>query len=398
VAKHVPALDGMRGLAILLVMTFHFAWVASPVGRPTKILTFFMNFGWTGVELFFVLSGFLITGILLDSKRKPAYFRNFYARRALRIFPLYFGILAVTLLVLPHFVPYDTPALQLVLHDQWALWTYSANVSEALRHGQHVWDAEWLRLGVLWSLAVEEHFYFVWPMLVFLLPQRSMLKLSLALVALSPFVRWAALDAGVSPHTLYCLTVFRVDSLAIGGALAVAVREPEILPWVLRHAKWAAALAIGALAAITWRKKFFMNLDPLVDVVGFTALAVVYGAILLHTVAGPEPSRLRSLLSHPRLTFFGKYSYGMYMFHDLLRPVHDRFFPVRGLERALGSEVLAWAIYCVLASALTFACAIVSFHVYEKPFLELKRFFEYGKRAPAEALVTASPESVRSGS
>jgi peptidoglycan/LPS O-acetylase OafA/YrhL len=396
--KHVPALDGLRGLAILLVMTFHFAWVAPPVGRPAKLLTFFMNFGWTGVDLFFVLSGFLITGILVDAKREPAYFRNFYARRVLRIFPLYYGVLAVTLHVLPHFVPYDTPALRLLLHDQWYLWTYSTNVSVALRHGEYICDADWLRLGVLWSLAVEEHFYLVWPLLVFLLPRRSILKVSVALVALAPLLRWTALDAGVAPRTLFCLTVFRADSLAMGGALAVVVREPEILPRVLRRTKWAAVVAIGTVAVVTARRKFFAHLDPPVDVIGFTAMAVLYGAILLRMVAGREPSRLRRFLSHPRVTFFGKYSYGAYMLHDLLRPAYDRFFPVKGLERTMGSEVLAFVIYWVLASATTFACAFVSFRVYEKPFLELKRFFEYRKEASVDALATARAETTRPGS
>jgi peptidoglycan/LPS O-acetylase OafA/YrhL len=379
-------------------MTFHFAWVAPAVGRPAKLLTFFMNFGWTGVDLFFVLSGFLITGILLDSKREPAYFRTFYARRVLRIFPLYYGILAVTLHVLPHFAPYDTPALRLLLHDQWWLWTYSANVSVALRHGETIWSADWLHLEVLWSLAVEEHFYLVWPLLVFLLPRRSILKLSVALVALAPLLRWTALDAGVAPRTLYCLTVFRADSLAMGGALAVVVREPEILPRVQRHAKWAAVVGIGTVAVIIARRKFFAQLDPLVDVIGFTAVAVLYGAILLLTVAGPEPSRLRRFLCHPGVTFFGKYSYGAYMLHDLLRPAYDRLFPVEGLKRTMGSEVLAFVIYWALASAMTFACAFVSFRVYEQPFLDLKRFFEYGKRAPVDALVTARAETTRPGS
>jgi peptidoglycan/LPS O-acetylase OafA/YrhL len=397
VGKHLPALDGLRGLAILLVITFHFGWASTPVGRPARLLTFFMNFGWTGVDLFFVLSGFLITGILLDSKRDPAYFRSFYAKRALRIFPLYYGVLAVTLLVLPHFVSYDTPALRLLLHDQWWLWTYSENVSVALRQSD-IWNADWLRLAMLWSLSVEEHFYLVWPLLVFLLSRRSMLKLSVALVALAPLLRGTALHAGVAPCTLYCFTLFRADSLAMGGALAVVVREPEILPRALRYAKWAAAVAIGTVAVITARRKFFGHLDPLVDVIGFTAMAILYGAILLLTVAGPEPSRLRRFLSHPRLTFFGKYSYGAYMLHHPLGPAYDRLFPVAGLTRITGSEVLAIGTYWVLASTMTFACAFVCFRVYEKPFLDLKKFIAYGKAARVEALATASVETTGPGS
>ena len=166
---HMAPLDGLRGLAILMVMAFHFAWVQPPRSLPAKLFVFVGSFGWAGVDLFFVLSGFLITGILLDSKSEPYYFRNFYARRILRIFPLYYSVLLVTLVVLPHFVSYDTPELTALLRSQAWLWLYSANVSVAVEHGHWLWNADWLRLGMLWSLAVEEHFYLVWPLLVFVL-------------------------------------------------------------------------------------------------------------------------------------------------------------------------------------------------------------------------------------
>jgi peptidoglycan/LPS O-acetylase OafA/YrhL len=374
--RHIPALDGLRGIAILLVMAFHFGWAAPAVGRPAKALVFLTNFGWTGVDLFFVLSGFLITGILLDSKEAPRYFRNFYARRVLRIFPLYYGVLVVTLVVLPRIVSYDSPGLRLVLQSQGWLWAYSANISVALRHGVWIWNPGWLRLGMLWSLAVEEHFYLVWPLLVFLLSRRGALRLSAAIVLVAPITRAAALHMGVAPDTVYCLTLFRADALAMGGALAVVARDPALAERVLAGARWAVAAGLAVVALLTLRRRFFVHVDPAVQVAGYSALAAIYGSLLLAAVSAPDAFLVRRVLAHRALRFFGKYSYGAYLFHELLRPAFVRYFPIDLLQRALGSEVLAFVAHGVLGTTLTFLAAMVSFRFYEKPFLNLKRFFE----------------------
>jgi peptidoglycan/LPS O-acetylase OafA/YrhL len=372
---HYPALDGLRGIAILLVMTFHFAWAKPAVGFPAKLLVLVWNFGWTGVDLFFVLSGFLITGILLDSKNEPRYFRNFYARRVLRIFPLYYGVLVFTLVVLPRIVPFDTPELKEVLRSQGWLWAYSANIHVAVRHGIWIWNPDWLRLGMLWSLAVEEHFYFVWPLLVYLLSPRAMLRVSLAMVILTPVARAWALSAGISPDVVYCLTIFRADALAMGGLLAVVFRSPDLLAAVRPRMGWAFWGGLAVVAGLTVRQRFFRHLDPAVETIGFAALACVFGSTLLAAVSGPRTSRLGRILSHPRLTFFGKYSYGAYLFHELLRPVFIWAFPVETLEALSHSEIVGFGVHAVAGTALTFACAVLSYHVYEKRFLDLKRFF-----------------------
>jgi peptidoglycan/LPS O-acetylase OafA/YrhL len=372
---HYPALDGLRGIAILLVMVFHFGWAKPAVGIAAKLLVTFTNFGWTGVDLFFVLSGFLITGILIDSKGDPHYFRNFYGRRVLRIFPLYYGVLVLTLLVLPHVVSYDAPGMQRVLHAQGWLWAYSANISVALNHGVWIWNPAWLRLGMLWSLAVEEHFYFVWPLLVFVVSRGALLRTSLAMVLLAPLVRGVALRAGVHPETVYCLTPFRADDLAMGGLLAVVFRSPTLLARVRRWIPWALLGSGAILVALTLRRRFLQHIDPLVEIVGFAALACGYGAVLLAAVTGSASSRLTRVLSHPRLMFFGKYSYGAYLLHELLRPAFMRFFPVETLEVWTHSEVLGFVLHAVLGTVITFAAAVVSFRFYEKPFLRLKRYF-----------------------
>jgi peptidoglycan/LPS O-acetylase OafA/YrhL len=373
--EHYPALDGLRGIAILLVMMFHFGWAKPAVGYPAKLLVFVTNFGWTGVDLFFVLSGFLITGILLDSKKGAHYFKNFYARRVLRIFPLYYGVLVLTLIVLPRIVSYDSPDMQRLLRSQGWLWAYSANISVALRHGEWIWNPDWLRLGMLWSLAVEEHFYLVWPLLVFLLPQRGLLRVSLAMVILTPVARAVALASGVAADTVYCLTVFRADDLAMGGLLAAVLRTPEIMPRVRPYTRWAFWAGVGVVALLTARRRFFRHLDPSVETVGFAALACTYGSVLFSAVTSAPASRLSRVLSHPKIAFFGKYSYGAYLLHELLRPAFMRFFPVEGLERLVHSEVAAFLLHALFGTATTFACAVASFELYEKRFLRLKRFF-----------------------
>ncbi len=173
----IPALNGVRGVAILLVIVCHFIAFALPY-TPARWLRLVASVGGTGVDLFFVLSGFLITRILLASRQRPAFLTTFYARRILRIFPLYYGFLAaiyiaVPLLHLGQPIPFG---IQL-----WA-WTYTQNV--AMTFLPHPATDLWQWTPHLWSLAVEEHFYLVWPLIVKL---TSPARLPLVLLATIPF-------------------------------------------------------------------------------------------------------------------------------------------------------------------------------------------------------------------
>src|SRR5687767_2907742 len=165
----IPALDGLRGIAIILVMLHHFTYYRPNSGIDAQIASV-LFFGWAGVDLFFVLSGFLITGILLDTRDSKRYFSTFYARRTLRIFPLYYLVLLLAFVVLPKF-----PALHPVLlgqvgpvdlPPQWPYWLYLTNFSIADGGWVHGW------VDVAWSLAIEEQFYLVWPLMIWLCPPR----------------------------------------------------------------------------------------------------------------------------------------------------------------------------------------------------------------------------------
>jgi peptidoglycan/LPS O-acetylase OafA/YrhL len=219
---HVPELDGVRGVAIAMVFAFHYVGFQGQ-GTLMAYLSGVTRSMWCGVDLFFVLSGFLITGILLDARGRPRYFTTFYGRRTLRIFPLYFGLLAFAFLALPRLVPMTSPGdRRLLAHQAW-LWTYATNFKTMVTgHSVFVGDHVWLHH--LWSLAVEEHFYVIWPFLVGLAPLSGVRRVCWACLAICPLIRVGLMGTSLPPIAAYCATFCRLDSLTIGGLLALFVR------------------------------------------------------------------------------------------------------------------------------------------------------------------------------
>src|SRR4051812_38390961 len=184
---HVPALDGLRGFAILLVLLLHFTPMGEASTKIGAIGKWIASAGGIGVDLFFVLSGFLITGILLDAKGTPHFFRNFYARRTLRIFPLYYGVLFVCFILVPLFHPFNAEEQQ-VAHEQGWLWLYGTNIRESMSGADWPFHRGWISMDHFWSLAVEEHFYLVWPLAVFLLNRRAMI--ATCFIAIAGALAW----------------------------------------------------------------------------------------------------------------------------------------------------------------------------------------------------------------
>src|SRR5882757_6155467 len=228
---HLPALDGVRGLAVLMVLVFHFVGNTLPTTGVERAIVGVTNYGSYGVELFFVLSGFLITGILYDAHNKPHYFRNFYMRRLLRIFPLYYGVLALVFFVAPLISLLRGPALDYLVDRQAWAWLYAVNIYIAK-------DGDWSfsYLEHFWSLAIEEHFYLFWPLVIFLLARRprALIAVSLATALGAMLARLIGSLVGVSWWTTYVLTPFRLDGLALGALLAVMARQPEGMERLVR--------------------------------------------------------------------------------------------------------------------------------------------------------------------
>ena len=364
---HFPALDGLRGLAILL-MLFNMLNLLEP--QPGVIAYVFGHItfvGWIGVQLFFVLSGFLITGILIDTQRAKNYYSGFYVRRALRIFPLYFGVLAVAFILLPAIgiVPSRVAMDQ---SSQIWLWTYLSNWPTVFGTGSHAFPH-------FWSLAVEVQFYLLWPLLIRSRSPEQCVWLCLSVAVISFVTRCILAFAGVGVESIYENSLCRMDALALGGAVAAALRmthwKDRLVAMRDKFLLWAIMLAL--IGFVTTRFNYSTLLG---ETIGYTIVSLIFMLFLI-AAAGADmagSSGWGRALRFPPLRMLGKYSYAMYVFH---KPLHD--YVGRPLVAAMHLDVSASvplaATYIVIGIVVTFAVAFVSWHVYEKHFLNLKRFF-----------------------
>jgi peptidoglycan/LPS O-acetylase OafA/YrhL len=303
---HVPELDGLRGIAILLVLIHHF-WPKHGALADYGALP---AMGWVGVDLFFVISGFLITGILLDTRDDKAYYRNFYARRALRILPLYylfvFGIFVLYPLSFTH--GFDLTAFRREARSPlWYLF-YVSNFPTAVVGAQPFW-----MLHPLWSLAIEEQFYIVFPLLVAVLRPRHLAILLGSLLVLSPMFRLVGYL--LQPENWYLqfeATPARVDVLAWGCLLALELRRGNrwLTPRVAAVALGAAALLLLGTAAITG----LPHTGYFAQVWSYSVVALAWAALVLWTVlhrGAPATAGLRLRW----LRHLGKICYGLYLLH-----------------------------------------------------------------------------------
>jgi peptidoglycan/LPS O-acetylase OafA/YrhL len=385
--RHIPGLDGIRGLAILLVMLSHFLTVGGNMdpahpGDPETVWHRFLHSGYLGVDLFFVLSGFLITGILIDAKNDPHYFRTFYIRRSLRIFPLYYGLLACAWLSVVFITPED--GAKMTGHDSMGwFWAYSSNIGMAVKGAiriagggdPHAVDLDWLTtptwigLGHFWSLAVEEQFYLVWPLLVFLIPVRGMAILSLLMVLSKPFMRglidpWIGLDAG------YTSTLTQLGTLGAGALMAILWRKPG---WWYKIQPWFKPVALVSLVLLVLERTFLG--PPLYLFEGM--LALILGSACVGIAALGTGVFAVHFLASPVLRWLGKYSYGIYVYHHALRPVWIEFLWNRWIVPVAGTGWPATLWYTAAASVVTFALAWLSWKFIEGPILSLKDRFNY---------------------
>jgi peptidoglycan/LPS O-acetylase OafA/YrhL len=362
---HVPALDGVRGIAILLVIFYHFASSLEVLGVTSPLFAPFA-FGWCGVDVFFALSGFLITGILLDTKASPNYFKAFYARRILRIFPLYYGALAVTFLLRAAFPDAG------IWGSHSGLWA----------PGSFVWPALFLQnaaifirgadaTGVMahyWSLAVEEHFYLVWPLLIWLLSRRWAMIVAMLAIAISIVARAVLLHRGMDTDPIFGLTPLRMDGLAVGALAAMLIRSHDIH----RMMRPAALTLVGAatvLIGIFLIRGTTDQSDPAIWIASYPLVSVCTAATLILSCSGGWLARL---LSASVLRWFGKYSYGLYVWHPIVGMLlfHSRLSPV---PSDASPALIITITLCVFALDLLVAWA--SFQLWEKRFLDLKRYF-----------------------
>lgn len=356
---HIKPLDGVRGVAALMVMIFH--WVQAFPGTLGPIEPFrkIAVFGQTGVDLFFVLSGFLITRILLNSLEESAFFRNFYARRILRIFPLYYGFLTFYYLVWTKWMPQGQPS--------GALWYFAYIPNIQMTFGDQGLSGPMH----FWSLAIEEHFYLAWPILIYLTPFRKVPWLCAATIGLSIVSRILLLHWGFG---VFYFTLCRLDGLAIGAMIAWLERRHSGLDSLRGHSM---KLIVGLtpLVLVLWFVNSGKGLAWL-QALKFLWVALLFGALLCVSILAAPSSYLHKVLNSRALRWVGKVSYGSYVFHWACFEVVTKSLKI---THPLANLVTGFG--------LSFLVAGLSYNFYEAPFLRLKsRFTSSGGHLAGDVL------------
>ncbi|TMH90141.1 MAG: acyltransferase [Betaproteobacteria bacterium] len=368
----LPTLDGLRAIAILLVVPHNLDLIATFDGAQLVVAA--LHRGWIGVQLFFVLSGFLITGILLDARDAPDYYRSFFVRRALRIFPLYYATLLVLFVLLPALglVPASFKCDAMV---ELSYWTYFSNWYGPFHQGPDP-------VSHFWSLALEEQFYLLWPFVIHRRSAGWVMRLCLAIAAASLLLRVVMLLAGTPAQAIYQFLVTRMDALALGGAAAAAFRVPSAASWTLDHRRFLLGASLLSLVGGAVLSRGYNFTHPVTLSLGFTFLAVGFALLVAAGVAADLlgaagwPAALRWSF----LRRVAKYSYAMYV---LSVPLHFLVGkPVlSALGLAAGNSILVDLAYIIVGTALSFLAAAASFHLLEVHFLNLKDRFAPPLRA-----------------
>ncbi|MEZ5172425.1 MAG: acyltransferase [Bacteroidia bacterium] len=363
--KNIPFLDGIRGFAVSFVLLYHFLpkTISLATGSTfNKIWDVFWLMGWSGVDLFFVLSGFLITGILYKSKSKKNYFKNFYIRRFLRIFPLYYLVIIMSAIFIRDY------------HVDIWYWLYLSNFDVSLNIPFHP------VLVVAWSLSIEEQYYLLYPSIVYFLNDKSWIRLLFGLIILSFSLRIAGHHFGwFIPRQMYHHTILHFDGIALGGLLRMLIFNYEKYQKVIKAYMilWPLMLILTAYVAYScgtdvlneYSKTYKLGLvsfQPMMYQYGYLLNSLSYGGLILYCLH--YKNWFTSIFSHPAARSVGKYSYAMYL---LQYPAHMVFgfilsflpsadYPFKAIALGLFTYVIAYLI------------ARLSWIIFEGPLNQLK--------------------------
>jgi peptidoglycan/LPS O-acetylase OafA/YrhL len=374
-SRHYPELDGIRGLALLFVLVFHLS-----LDGPKNSFQYIADLGWCGVDLFFVLSGFLITGILIDAKGSDRYFREFFERRLRRIAPLYYVTVAVIFwfaLPLARRLGSPAPWTAIPSGEQIWFWLPLANLHSAFGFFQGE------PIGHFWSLAVEEQFYLVWPLVIFVCSRNALIRISGVLIALSFILRNLPLFLYVQfawPQFLYRMTPFHMDGLAVGALIAALLRSPAPAHRIKRFA----APALGISFVLTAILILFTHQTDITDRsmvrFGYSAFAITSGFLILFArLYSGSPHVLAGFLRLAPLRSFGKYSYAIYVLHPLFAA------QLRDAARSWMPHGYWPVISISLGLPLSWCAGRCSWHLLERRFQRSRR------PRPGQIAATAEP-------
>src|SRR5271156_2613261 len=340
--RRIPQLDAVRGLAILVVM-MHNTSMKYPILHSEQLF----GAGWMGVDLFFVLSGLLITGILLDTKGSAGYFKNFYVRRVLRIWPLYYSLIFFMFVVVRFLSASEFRTVMQQSSPWWAFPLFLQNFLIPISTNAAG------PLGVTWSLAIEEQFYVIWPLLVRFCSSKQLRRVAVAEICISPVLRYYLSLHHVNLYTnIFC----RLDGLMAGALLALLIRTDDFVPSKLLKRAWILLLITAPLAFLT--EAFHARWI----VFSFTALA---SAAFVFVSMFSERKWLQAIMTNRFLVYTGTISYGLYLLHKI---------PF-GLVQTLRLDRNPYLPLPIIF-VTSFGLAALSWNLLEKPFLKLKLFFD----------------------
>ena len=360
--KRIAELDGIRGVAILMVLTWHYFGSVPRAMEPGSVisyLTIATRLFWSGVDLFFVLSGYLICGIILDNHRKSDFLKSFFIRRATRILPLYLLLLLFYVLLESLL---DSDRYSWLFSSPRPLWSYLAFVQNVVMGQVGHYGSNFLAIS--WSLAIEEQFYLIAPVSILLMGRRAWVRAIPALILFALTLRLT-----FPQFASYVNTPFRMDSLLIGGAVAVIVRNEKVY----------SVLAGNRIGVLTFCLTGIFLLAVLslrlgLGTIQYTVFGCVYGSLLLTAILYRD-SAWTSVLRCGPLRFFGSIAYGLYMYHQavngLLHGVISGTPPTLATREGIITTATALAITIILSFA--------SFHLYEARFLKIGQKYSYGK-------------------
>lgn len=371
---HLPTLDGLRALAIIWVVWHNVGTTGdrSVSDVVNKGFQLFLTTGWAGVQLFFVLSGFLITGILLDQHARGQNLRRFYLRRSLRIFPLYYALLAIAFILVPA-LGIDAPDVELAREQQGWFWSYTIN-----------WRMPFGgtgRYGHFWSLAIEEQFYFIWPIFVALLHPRRLAWACAAGIVTAIVSRYGLWfwDPELAAKTAYNFTVARIDALLMGAALALAIRSSRAIAQLERYFRLALAISLALLLAQLVVHRRWDAVGTGSELLNQTLFSAVFALGIYHCLRSevqPRESVLHRMLTAWPMRRLARYSYAIYIFHiPLLVYVSEMGW--LDMSDESGWRLLARInLHCIGILLVSTACAALSWQLLEQPCLRLRKYIK----------------------
>lgn len=384
IRRYIPCLEGIRGYGFLLVFCGHYFLpdqLAKPGTLRLKLLTALASLGLFAVPAFFVLSGYLIGGILYDTRHREGFFRVFYSRRILRVFPVYYA----TLLAIAAYAAMRKIHIDLF----WAHFLYIQNLLRGYIHRR----GTSVSMIHFWSLAVEEQFYLLWPLIVWFFPERQkLIAIATSLIAFSFAARLAFPLIVSSPLSIMWFTPTRVDAILLGVLLAL-YRDREIYDRIKPYAKWvvmAGSLTIATLAiwkGMAWAKTWPAE-EISIPLANITALAIIIAVM-------EENSVINRACSQRWICWIGNLSYSLYVIHLTFSPYFtDTLTPRLDQHMRHSFAVLASG---AIALCLTFLLSIVSYLLIERPVVNMKQCMRYGsaktpapsQRVQGQVLVTS---------